>query len=109
MVSCDSSEGLEHGDFSTIVVADADTGERVATMRNRLSIHYLGPVLEVLGYWYHTALIIVERNASGLVPLEYLRQVGYPRMYRQMDIAQIQLADRTPATGGTPPISPSRR
>jgi hypothetical protein len=99
VVSCDSAEGLEIGDFSTIVVANVETGERVATMRNRVSIHYLGPILEILGYWYHTALIIVERNASGLVPLEYLRQVGYPRMYRQLNLAQIQLADRTPRYG----------
>ena len=99
VISCDSAEGLEHGDFSAIVVADAYTGERVATMRSRLSIHHLGPLLETLGYWYHTALLIVERNASGLVPLEYLRQAGYPRVYRQMDIAAIQLADRTPRYG----------
>ena len=99
VISCDSAEGLEIGDFSTIVVADAGTGERVATMRSRVSIHYLGPILEILGYWYHTALLIVERNASGLVPLEHLRQVGYPRLYRQLNLAQIQLSDRTPRYG----------
>ena len=99
VVACDSAEGLEHGDYSTIVVGDAHTGERVATMRSHISIHHLGPVLEILGYWYHTALVIVERNASGLVPLEYLRQVGYPRMYRQLDLATIQLSDRTPRYG----------
>ena len=60
-------------------------------MRSRLPIHYLGPVLETIGYWYHTALLIVERNASGLVPLEHLRQAGYPRVYRQLDLAAIQL------------------
>ena len=99
VVSCDSAEGLEHGDYSSMVVADAATGERVATMRSRISIHYLGPLIEIIGYWYHTALVIVERNASGLVPLEYLRQAGYPRMYRQLEMATIQLADRTPRYG----------
>jgi len=99
VIGCDTAEGLEHGDYTAISVADAYTGERVATMRSRLAVHYVGPLLEELGYWYHSALIIVERNASGLVPLEHLRQNGYPRLYRQMDIAAIQLSDRTPRYG----------
>jgi hypothetical protein len=106
VVSCDPAQGLEHGDFTAVVVADVETGERVASMRNRISIHHLGPLLEVLGYWYHTALIIVERNAAGLVPLEHLRQAGYPRVYRQLDLAAIQLSDRTPRYGWhTSPIT----
>lgn len=99
VISCDPAEGLEHGDYSAVVIADAYTGERVATMRSKMPIHHLGPALESLGYWYHTALIIVERNAAGLVPLEYLRQAGYPRVYRQLDLAAIQLSDRTPRYG----------
>ena len=101
VISCDSAEGLEHGDYSAIVVADAYSGERVATMRSKIPIHYLGPVLETLGYWYHTALLVVERNAAGLVPLEHLRQAGYPRVYRQLDLAALQLSDRTPRFGWT--------
>ena len=99
VVGADIAEGLEHGDYNTIVVADAYTGNRVATLKAHVPIHLMGMLLAAVGYWYHNALLIVERNNTGLVPLEYLRQQGYPRLYRMENFAAQQRTDRTPRYG----------
>jgi hypothetical protein len=59
----------------------------------------MGMVLAAIGYWYHNALLIVERNNTGLVPLEYLRLANYPRLYRMEQLAAQRRNDRTPRYG----------
>lgn len=98
-VAVDVAEGLEDGDFSAISVSDANTLEQVATVRARIPIEDLGAVVEWLGYWYFTALIGVERNNQGLVPLQYLALRQYPRLYRMDSIAMQRRGDRTPRYG----------
>lgn len=88
VVSCDVAEGLEHGDYTVIKVFDANHWEEVASCRTHYPVEDLGQLLEAIGYLYHNALIIVERNNHGLVPLTYLKQNSYPRLYRHMPIAR---------------------
>lgn len=98
-VGVDVSEGLAHGDFSAISVRNINTGEQVATVRAHIPIYELGEHVERIGYWYHTALIGVERNSFGLVPLQYLQNGHYPRLYRMDAIAEMKRGNRTPRYG----------
>jgi len=99
VVGVDVSEGLAHGDYSAISVKNANNGETVATMLAHVPVHDLADYVEMLGYWYFTALVGVERNNHGLLPLAQLQERGYPRLYRMESIAQIKAGDRTPRYG----------
>ena len=88
VIGVDVAEGLEHGDWSYVCVFDANTGEQCASSKSHIPVEYLAGLVEELGYYYHTALVIVERNNAGLVPLSQLQERQYPRLYRHKDIAQ---------------------
>lgn len=88
VVSVDVAEGLEHGDRSSFVVWDANTLEVVATSLSHIPVEDIGEFAEWLGYWYFTALIMVERNNHGLLPNNYLQNAQYPRLYRMEKFAQ---------------------
>ncbi len=95
VIFCDTAEGLEHGDFNAVSVWNANTWEEVAVMETHLPIEYVGELLEELGYQYYTALILVERNNTGLVPVTYLsKDARYPRLYRMPDIGTRKHARR---------------
>lgn len=95
VIGCDIAEGLEHGDRTSITIWNANTLEVVGSFRGHYPVEDLGELLEFLGYWYHTALLIPERNNFGLLPLDYLRRANYPRLYRMDFIAQQVVSDRT--------------
>jgi hypothetical protein len=99
VVAVDVSEGLEDGDRTAVTVMDANNWEEVASFVGHLNYEDVGPLAEWLGYWYYTALILVERNNQGLVPLQYLTLNAYPRLYRMDTIAQQRRGDRTPRYG----------
>lgn len=88
VVACDVAEGLPHGDRTSIVIWDANTWEVVATSLSHMPVEDLGEVLEWLGYWYYSALVLVERNNHGILPLQYLKDHRYPRLYRMEAFAQ---------------------
>lgn len=94
IIFCDTAEGLIDGDSNAVTVWDVNTRECVAVMETLLPIEEMGDLLEQLGYWYHTALIAVERNNMGLVPITKLRELRYPRLYRMKSIAT-QKSDRS--------------
>lgn len=87
VIGVDVAEGLDHGDYTVVKVFDANNWEEVAAHKSHIPVEDIGPLVEYLGYWYHTALLIVERNNHGLVPLTYLHQAGYPRLYRHKTTA----------------------
>ena len=99
VLGVDVAEGLDYGDFSAISVKNANTNETVATMLAHVPVHDLADYIELLGYWYFTALCGVERNNHGLLPLAQLQERRYPRLYRMDSIAQIRAGDRTPRYG----------
>ena len=92
---CDTAEGLEHGDYTAVTVWNANTDEMVATMQTRIPLDELGEMLASLGWWYHSALIGVERNNHGMVPLIYLQKhARYPRLFRMPKLA-MQIRDES--------------
>jgi hypothetical protein len=100
IVSADIAEGLEHGDRTSIVVYNANTMEEAAAYRGHWPIEDLGELLDRIGRWYHTALILPERNNQGILPIDHLRRHHeYPRMYRVGPLASIPRGDRTPRYG----------
>lgn len=98
VVFADVSEGLEHADRSSIVVLDANSGEEVAALRGYVPVEDLGDILYRIGEWYHWALVAPERNNHGLLPVDTLRRMMYPRLFRMDSYAQIPTG-RTPRYG----------
>lgn len=94
-IAVDVAEGLDHGDYTAISVVDVNYSEVVATVKAHIPVEDLGFYVEWLGYWYYTALIGVERNNMGLVPLTYLKQQRYPRLWRMEPLAQAGSQRRT--------------
>lgn len=99
VVGVDVAEGLDDGDYSAIAVEDVNAQQIVATMRAHVPVEDLGRYVAWIGYWYYVALVGVERNNMGLVPLQHLQQNGYPRLFRMDTIAQQKRGDRTPRYG----------
>lgn len=92
VIGGDIAEGLEMStegdkgnrtDFSCAYVLDRKTAEVVAVWHGRLIGDQMGHVLDLLGRYYNTAFIGVERNHQGLLPLMTLRDLNYPRLYYQ--------------------------
>lgn len=90
VVSVDTAEGNEWGDFTAVTVWNANEPGIVASMRAHFPIENLHNFLWDLGEWYYWALMIPERNNTGMVPLTYLHNMRYPRMYRPKPMARRQ-------------------
>lgn len=100
VIFADVAEGLIHGDRTSIVVADANNLEVVATYRGWYPVEDLADLLAVLGEWYHWALIGPERNNMGIVVVNGLRKDHqYPRLFRMPQLAQVPTGDRTARYG----------
>lgn len=92
VIGADVAEGLEilpdeekekRADYSCATVMDVNTAEIVAVWHGRLAGDQFGRQLDLLGRWYNEAVVGVERNNQGLVPLITLRDLNYPRIYYQ--------------------------
>ena len=100
VVGVDVAEGLEHGDFSYVTVFDANTGEQMASCKSSIPVSYLDELIVWLAELYWQALVIVERNNAGILPLDRLyRDHWYPRLYRMDTFARFRTSDRTPQYG----------
>lgn len=82
-IGADVSQGLEHGDYSSVHVINARTHEVVASWHGHIDPDLLGTdVLPRMGWFYNQALIGVESNTMGLVTLKYLqKQAKYFPIY----------------------------
>lgn len=80
----DVAEGLEHGDYSSIHVIDANTREVVAHYHDHIVPDLLGSdVVPLLGAWYNQALVLVESNNHGLTTLTELQRLRYSPLFRR--------------------------
>lgn len=86
VMGVDTAEGLGHGDYSCVQVLDVGTGEQVAIWHGRIPPDALAVEVTRLGLWYRDALCCVESNNHGLTTITMLRQLGYPRMFRQRSL-----------------------
>lgn len=102
VVSADVAEGLEHGDWTYVTVFDVNTGVQCAASKSAIPVSYLNDLLDWLGRYYMNALMVVERNNAGILPLDRLyRDNRYPRLYRMDRFGEMLLTDRTPKWGWT--------
>jgi len=86
VISCDSSEGSEHGDPQCVYVLKRSALKVCAVWHGRVDRDELGDILYLLGHLYNMALIAVERNGGwGATPIAILRRRGYYRLYRRRD------------------------
>ena len=86
VMGVDTAEGLGHGDYSCVQVLDVGTGEQVAIWHGRIPPDALAVEVTRLGLWYRDALCCVETNNHGLTTITILRQLGYPRLFRQRSL-----------------------
>lgn len=95
VIGVDVAEGLEMNqtgekdnrtDFSSAYVLDKKSAELVASWHGRMAGDQLGHAMDLLGRYYYTAFIGVERNHQGLLPLVTLRDLNYPKLYYQEKI-----------------------
>lgn len=83
-IGVDVAEGLEYGDYSSIHVIKAKTGEVVAHWHGHIDPDLLGTdVCVALGQWYNKALILVESNNHGLTTLTALKRANYFPLFYQ--------------------------
>ena len=86
VMGVDTAEGVGHGDYSCIQVLDVGTGEQAAIWHGRIPPDALAVEVTWLGLWYRDALCCVESNNHGLTTITMLRQLGYPRLFRQRSL-----------------------
>ena len=99
VVGVDIAEGLDHADRTSIDVFDTNTGHQVASYLGHYPIELLGELVARIGYWYHTALLLPERNNAGILPITDLQRLRYPRLWRMGPLASIIKGDKTPRYG----------
>jgi hypothetical protein len=84
VIGGDVSEGLEHGDFSSMHVINARNGQTVCHWHGRIDPDLFGSdVIAPIGRWYNNALVGVESNNHGLVTLKALQREKYTPLYMQ--------------------------
>lgn len=81
VVGADCSEGLPDGDFGCIQVLDHLTCEQVAVWHGKVPIEDFGRVLYNIGRYFNNAYLAPERNFNGVVVVNKLRELKYPRIY----------------------------
>ena len=84
----DTSEGLEHGDYSCVQVLDVRTGEQCAIWHGHIPPDTFAHEVFMLGLWYRDALCCVESNNHGLTTIVQLRHLGYPNLFRKRTLNQ---------------------
>jgi hypothetical protein len=86
LAGADVAEGIEIADapaddrydYSCSDIFDRHTGEQVAQIHGHFEPDEFGRQLNMLGRWYNTAFIGVERNSNGLTVINELEHQKYP-------------------------------
>ena len=88
-IGADVAEGLDHGDYSCAHVLDARSGQQCAVWHGHTPADEFGYELKKLGNFYNNALVGCESNNHGLTTVTILRQLQYPRLYRDRKVDDI--------------------
>ena len=96
LISADVSRG-DAFDFSAFHVIDMDEGEVAAEYKGRIPPDDLGVLLAETGTKYNNALVCPERNTFGYQTLCKLRDVGYPKVFKEGSKA-VYVVDYSPIT-----------
>ena len=101
-----SGDDKKDRDSSCAQVFDKTTYEQVAVWYGNIDPDMLGIQLDMLGRYYNTALIGVERNSIGIAPIIKLRDLNYPHIYQREKVGEI--TDRVTAELGWVTTSQSK-
>ena len=82
VISGDSAQGLEDGNFCSSFIVDKNTYEMIAEFHGRCRPDQHAKVMASLGYIYNTAMLAPEYNAPGNITLFELQRMSYPNIYR---------------------------
>jgi hypothetical protein len=89
LIGCDTSLGIDSGDFSAIEVIDLLTGRQVHSEKLKISPDLLAFRLAEISDLYNGAIIAVERNNTGIATLKKLAEIiESDRIYRELTVAQ---------------------
>jgi len=100
LIAADTSGGGIDSTFSAAVVLRFDNAEEVAELKERLTPPQLAKVLADLGYFYNTALLVVERNNHGHSVINTLEnQLFYPNLYHHIDVDYAEWAKKISKVG----------
>ena len=84
VVGVDVAEGIEGGDYSACWVVDGITKEHHATWHGLMDAHFFADQVAMLGYYYNTGMVAVEKNNHGNTVISRLQHdLGYPELYFQ--------------------------
>lgn len=88
VIGIDTAQGLEHGDYSVMVVYDLKTRCQVAEWHGHIDADLLGTEAALLGRYYNYAWLVPEINNTGIATLAALRRARYGRIYRRRTTAE---------------------
>ena len=80
LLGIDPAGGSLSGDYSDMVVLKESTMEEVCTFKDKIDQTELAEVAVNVARYYNNAIIIPERN-MGSTLIEFIRLLGYGRMY----------------------------
>ena len=97
VIGCDVAEGLG-GDYSTIEVLNAHTGEQAAEYQsNHIPPDRLGDMLVSIGKMYNNALLVIEVNNHGRSVIDGIKK-RYANIYRREVFDKVSM-EKTEALG----------
>jgi hypothetical protein len=85
VIGGDVAEGLLNGDYSTATVAGYDK-EIKAVYRGHCEPDEYALMVQALGKWYNTALLVIEFNKDGNWVNTEIRNSNYPNIYVRTEI-----------------------
>lgn len=85
IIGVDSAEGI--GQDSTVIDVLSADGMEVAQFRtNKIQAYEMATITNAIGLWYNRALIVVEKQSTGGVILDRLRNTfHYKNLYKHKD------------------------
>jgi hypothetical protein len=103
VISADIARG-DSVDYSAFHVIDLDEGEVVAEYKGKIQPDRFAELLADIGKMYYNALLIPENNSFGYATILKLKDLKYPKVYRQADdrfapIVQYQPVDDSDIAG----------
>jgi hypothetical protein len=85
VIGGDVAEGLLDGDYSTATVVGYDKDIK-AIYRGHCEPDEYADMVQALGKWYNTALLVIEFNKDGNWVNTEVRNKGYPNIYVRTEI-----------------------
>lgn len=81
LIAVDVAKGLEHGDFTVLVVVDIATWEEIACVESKAEPGAFARIVAAVRSVYNDAAVIVERNDVGYAMIMALTAIGVPVEY----------------------------